>query len=46
MFQNLNENTKGNYSMANKMMMTPKGSANWVKVFQPDTKYQPEGDTQ
>ena len=44
MFQNLNENTKGNYSMANKMMMTPKGSANWVKVFQPDTKYQPEGE--
>ena len=30
--------------MANKMMMTPKGSANWVKVFQPDTKYQPEGE--
>jgi len=30
--------------MANKMMMTPKGSANWVKVFTPDTKYQPEGE--
>jgi hypothetical protein len=45
MFQNLNENTKGNYSMANKMMMTPKGSANWVKVFfPPDTKYKAEGE--
>ena len=25
--------------MANKTLTTPKGSANWVKVFTPDTKY-------
>jgi|TARA_R110000851_G_scaffold94300_1_gene205023 hypothetical protein len=30
--------------MANKTLTTPKGSANWVKVFTPDTKYQPEGE--
>jgi len=29
--------------MANKMMMSPKGSASWVKVQTPDTKYNAEG---
>ena len=26
------------------ILMTPKGRANWVKIFNPDTKFNPEGD--